>query len=256
MFRMKLIFVVIVLFFCSKATNADDIISSDSAITLALAYTGFENTIGFGENKILKPAKENVDHIYSFPSIEFLFYNREAWVVEFKSITLNYFNNHTVKNETYIRDFKVYIDCKSGNLLKIISPHQIEGFLHERDLWKDKAGGFCVESLKTASIAKTMPDFDFLKVIEGRGSYLTPYSSEEIEAYLIEIDYEEGYKIPDISPSPNTPFWLMTTKFIKVGRGQEIPKEREKLLPLLLTSSMIIDYTKNTYAKTEMGDWE
>ncbi|MEW6413098.1 MAG: hypothetical protein AB1483_11625 [Candidatus Zixiibacteriota bacterium] len=122
MLHQRLYISIILCLLCFSAAKAQPgpVPDADSAIAMALAYTGFADTRGFSSDKVLAAQRSQVMQDTLSPHLHRLINGRAAWLVEFQDIKMKRNSSDTNLFGPDDWNSQVYIDANTGQLLKIV----------------------------------------------------------------------------------------------------------------------------------------
>ena len=122
MLTQRLYITIILCLLCFSVVSAQSgpVPDADSAITIALAYTGFSDTRNFSSDKMLQARRAQVMQDTLSPQLHRLINGRAAWMVEFRDITMKRNSSDTTLYGPDNWNGRVYIDAQTGQLLKIV----------------------------------------------------------------------------------------------------------------------------------------
>jgi hypothetical protein len=201
----------------------------EQAVERALEYTGFDESASFEP----RPAEEITEvsrmmwpeGILAGDSCR----ERDVWQITFESIVLNI---NTIPEDTekdYPKDFVVYLDAKTGELLKVLSPYEATGESEQDHPWADIPHQHHLGQNVSMHTTSQRPVVTLFAALAG-GCMTDVLSSQEIEAYLGKCQFR---RLPHEKwiDEENPIAWLLITKGLSVLSTEGDSTESENAKP-------------------------
>lgn len=255
----RITFLVILLYLTGSVTSKDSDLSSigrGKALERALEYSGFESSSTFSVFSIELPFTTSYLKVGIHESLNVTGHMREVWHFRFLGIKLHSKEVETAAQAIDVRDFDVYIDDRSGQLIKIVSDYSDLGRGFERDFWSGLLGGYPHakgESLPTASM---MPRRSFLQALREETLISWSYSNQ-IEAYWISREGSDDTLDDSVAAASSQPRWRLISRHLgsftkNLGRGRSAKKYYPMLsyVTLDVSADTVKGIVVSTYRKT------
>jgi len=167
----------------SNTSPGTPVSSLDSAIKIALAFTGFEVYDSVTVNEIILDSITKTSHMIFIPFLDDSIDGKKVWLVKFYNTHLG----RPCKNKDSLscrRTFTVYIDQSTEKLLQI---HYMEEGYNRDSSPLPTLEQAESQMLRTAeryhNFPDSMPEYKFLEALDNTAS--NPLSAKEIFAYYI-----------------------------------------------------------------------
>ncbi len=197
----------------STCISSHSIVDSETALDIALDYTGFDKTKGFSRSKHTTSTLKSINAI-NIPYLNTSKNTREIWQIQFKDILVG---QQTTK--TALRDFEVLLDKHSGKLLRILSISETEGSSDTLPQPSKEAAEefFNERKYQYKQLPDSMYNVTFWEALQ-KVRIANPATSKVIKSYYWEFDEDEhshrwliiqrGIENPIPSSHGGQPQWL------------------------------------------------
>jgi hypothetical protein len=199
----------------SSDLSSGPVPDADSAIQIALNFTGFDKTAGFSLNKIQTPSRVQAEQDRSIGFLHQMINGRPAWQVEFRDIYYSENRQGLESTVTDPRDFEVLIYTETGCLLKIISFKTKGALGADTGCWENievpdpSTGG------RTILFAPDPQSHSFTDVLEfGLGSWVP--EPAELEAFYFRLVQEDNHGSESVGADTTDSMWFILSKDIMV----------------------------------------
>jgi len=158
------------------------VVTSEQALARALAYTGFESLDDFHVTEKSVSAELTTMEYVKLPFLWRQYSNQDIWIVTIKDVRLYDPRMANGQKDDHLRTFTVYIDPKTGHLLRLESTLAGE----KEDYNREPAVEVIEEQLKTnerfLQIPDSMPTLSFCKALQYTNTSF--YDANEIIAFF------------------------------------------------------------------------
>lgn len=184
---------------------------ADSAIKIALAFTGFDKTEEFSANKIQTPRRVLAEQDTAISILHWLINGKSAWAVMIQGLAIGRQAVGGSALQENLFDVTVFIESETGGLLKVILTNRAHLQDQGDDLWEGLVPVFSAGSSKAIRLPQTLPDLDCLHILL-LDSIRFVYSPIEIVAYyLLTVPDTEGQALAPTADGEQS-IWFVTTK--------------------------------------------